>query len=198
MGIIPLFISVLSAGKKMTTKNPITGDEIKTKVTTKEYEEGYDRIFLVKREEIIDKVMADITKDTLNLTDTSTKRVIYNEYDNLFKHPAKSLDAAYERRAMMQGLIVSPLFDENKERIPEGAQLTIGVDHSKDGDTTVYGYYDPATGEYHIQEVIETTWPESEERVDVIGQNGNVGYTITDIDNSNPWCTKVTVEENKD
>jgi hypothetical protein len=101
------------------SKNEITNDEIKTKVTTKEYEEGYDRIF---------------------------------------KKKPQSLDAAYERRAMMQGLVTNPLFDENKELWSE----------------------------------------EDEKRMDVVGSNGNVGYTITDIDNSNPWCTKVTVEENKD
>jgi hypothetical protein len=156
----------------VTTKNPITGDEIKTKVTSKEYEDGYDRIF---------------------------------------KKKPQSLDAAYERRAMMQGLIISPLFDENKEliedrtglvtnplfeenkeRIPVGAQVIIGVDHSKDGDTTVKGFYDPDTGEYHINEYLrychgrdeyshlgtlvkEVEWPESEERIDVIGQNGPDG-----------------------
>jgi hypothetical protein len=137
------------------SRNEITNDEIKTKVTTKEYEEGYDRIF---------------------------------------KKKPQSLDAAYERRAMMQGLVTNPLFDENKERIPEGVQLIIGVDHSKDGDTTVYGYYDPATGEYHIQEVIETTWPESEDRMNVIGQNGPTGehyFNVTD-------CEVKEFKENKD
>ena len=57
-------------------------------------------------------------------------------------------------------------------------------------------------------------WTEEEEqRMDKIGQNGNEGshynpeedktayldvlntYTV---DNSNPWCSKVTIEENKD
>jgi hypothetical protein len=120
------------------SRNEITNDEIKTKVTTKEYEEGYDRIFGSKSQ--------------------PTALDSEESYNRAFKKKPQSLDAAYERRAMMQGLIVSPLFDENKELWSE----------------------------------------EDEKRMDVVGSNGNVGYTITDIDNSNPWCTKVTVEENKD
>jgi hypothetical protein len=152
------------------SKNTITGDEIKSKVNNQEYEEGYDRIFRVKREEIVDEAMIDVARESLNFADKSTKRVTYNEYDKLFKYQAGSLDAAYERRAMMQGLITKPLFDENKEMV--------GDEYSHLGTL-----------------VKEVEWPDSEERIDVIGQNGNVGYTITEIDNSNPWCTKVDIEE---
>lgn len=78
--------------------NEITGDEIKSKVNSKEYEDNYDRIF---------------------------------------KRKPQSLDAAYERRAMMQGLITNPLFEENKELVED--------------------------------------WPETEDRIDIIAQNGNNG-----------------------
>jgi hypothetical protein len=133
------------------SRNEITGDEIKTKVTSKEYEEGYDRIF---------------------------------------KKKPQSLDAAYERRAMMQGLIVSPLFDENKELIDtKECKCSFRTKLVGDGCSVC----NPELAKDLLED-----WPGSEERMDVIGQNGNVGYTITDIDNSNPWCTKVTVEENKD
>ena len=35
----------------MATKNDITGDEIKSKSSTKAYEDGYDRIFGKKKKE---------------------------------------------------------------------------------------------------------------------------------------------------
>ena len=35
----------------MATKNDITGDEIKSKSSTKSYEDGYDRIFGKKKKE---------------------------------------------------------------------------------------------------------------------------------------------------
>lgn len=38
--------------------------------------------------------------------------------------------------------------------IPAGAKIIIGVDMAKDGDCTMKGFYDPKTGEYHIQEVV--------------------------------------------
>lgn len=66
------------------SRNPITGDEIKSKINSKEYEDNYDRIF---------------------------------------KKKPQSLDAAYERRAMMQGLVVNPLFDENKELVDRPSEL---------------------------------------------------------------------------
>ena len=72
----------------MTTRNPITGDEIKSKINTKEYEDNYDRIF---------------------------------------KRKPQSLDAAYERRAMMQGLVVNPLFEENKELWTEADEKRMDV-----------------------------------------------------------------------
>lgn len=57
---------------------------------------------------------------------------------------------------------MSDVFDERKieisdypsDFIPEGAVVILGVDYSKDGDCTVKGFYDPKTGEYHIQEVV--------------------------------------------
>lgn len=37
--------------------------------------------------------------------------------------------------------------------IPNGAEVFIGIDYaSPDGDYTVKGFYDPKTGEIHIQE----------------------------------------------
>ena len=44
--------------------------------------------------------------------------------------------------------------DYPTDLIPAVAELIIGVDYSKDGDCTVKGFYDPKTGEYHIQEVV--------------------------------------------
>lgn len=70
------------------SKNPITGDEIKSKPNTKSYEDNYDKIF---------------------------------------KRKPQSLDAAYERRAMMQGLVVNPLFPENKELWTEKDEKRIDV-----------------------------------------------------------------------
>lgn len=99
------------------SRNEITGDEIKSKVNTKEYEDNYDRIF---------------------------------------KRKPQSLDAAYERRAMMQGLVVNPLFPENKEMIED--------------------------------------WPDTEERIDIIAQNGPTGehyFNVTD-------CECKEFKENKD
>lgn len=38
--------------------------------------------------------------------------------------------------------------------VPKGAKIIIGVDPaSPDGDCTVRGFYDPKTGELHVQEV---------------------------------------------
>ena len=38
--------------------------------------------------------------------------------------------------------------------IPHGAEAFVSVDHgAPDGDYTVRGFYDPKTGECHIQEV---------------------------------------------
>jgi hypothetical protein len=72
------------------SKNDITGDDIKTKPSTKAYEEGWERIF-------------------------ASQRKMEEEYNKKFKRPPQSLDAAYERKAMMEGLVVNPLFPENKE-----------------------------------------------------------------------------------
>ena len=57
---------------------------------------------------------------------------------------------------------MSDIFDSSKIKmsdcpadfIPAGAEIIIGVDMARDSDTTVKGFYDPATGEYHIQEVV--------------------------------------------
>ena len=57
---------------------------------------------------------------------------------------------------------MSDVFDGSKikvsdcpaDYIPDGAEAIIGVDYSDDGDCTVKGFYDPKTGEYHIQEVL--------------------------------------------
>ena len=41
-----------------------------------------------------------------------------------------------------------------RDFIPKGAEIFVGIDHgSPDGDCTVKGFYDPQTGEFHIQEV---------------------------------------------
>lgn len=41
--------------------------------------------------------------------------------------------------------------------IPSGAKVFIGIDHaSPDGDCTVKGFYDPETGEFHIQEILSS------------------------------------------
>lgn len=41
--------------------------------------------------------------------------------------------------------------------IPSGAKTFIGIDHaSPDGDCTVKGFYDPETGEFHIQEILSS------------------------------------------
>jgi hypothetical protein len=38
--------------------------------------------------------------------------------------------------------------------VPKGAEIFIGVDQgSPDGDYTAKGFYDPKTGEFHVQEV---------------------------------------------
>lgn len=57
---------------------------------------------------------------------------------------------------------MSDVFDASKIKesghpsdfIPAGAVTILGVDVSKDGDYTVKGFHDPATGEYHVQEVV--------------------------------------------
>lgn len=57
---------------------------------------------------------------------------------------------------------MSDVFDGSKIKvsdyptdfIPAGAEAIIGVDYSEDGDCTVRGFYDPNTGELHIQEVV--------------------------------------------
>jgi len=43
--------------------------------------------------------------------------------------------------------------------IPVGAEMVVGVDTAGGVDTTVRGFYDPATGEYHIQEIVTTPRP---------------------------------------
>jgi hypothetical protein len=45
--------------------------------------------------------------------------------------------------------------DYPKDFIPANAEIIVGVDMAKDGrDCTVKGFYDPASGEYHVQEVL--------------------------------------------
>lgn len=57
----------------MTTKNPITGDEIKTKGSTDNYRDGWDRIFgkkepvvddyLLARKATVEKMLKDMGDD---------------------------------------------------------------------------------------------------------------------------------------
>lgn len=51
------------------------------------------------------------------------------------------------------------LFSESpypSDFIPAGAEIIVGMDHSAEGDCTIKGFYDPATGQTHIQEVTHT------------------------------------------
>ena len=116
--------------------NEITGDEIKSKVNTAEYEANYDKIFRRKPE---------------------------------------SLDAAYERRAMMQGLVVNPLFEENKELVEQTIESRVEAWHSgKGNDKSLREYLGMSTEEYQ-EYVTGVIWPTTEERIDIIAQNGNTG-----------------------
>lgn len=63
--------------------NEITGDFIKSRVNTKEFEANFDAIF--------------------------RKTIDQQEPKCL------SLDSAYERKTMAEGLVTNPIFDENKE-----------------------------------------------------------------------------------
>ena len=62
----------------------------------------------------------DITGDAI-FSRANTKEFEDN-FDAIFRKPVEqdepkcqSLDAAYERRAMQEGLVTEPVFDENKE-----------------------------------------------------------------------------------
>ena len=79
-----------------------------------------------------------------------------------------------------------PLFRSNWVKIseypnnfvPAGAKIIIGVDEaSPDGDCTVRGFC--KDGVFHIQEVGNEPWPE--ERMDIVGQNGNEGSHYEEI-----------------
>lgn len=66
-----------------TASNPITGDFIKSRANTKEYENNFDAIFRKPIEQQEPKCL--------------------------------SLDSAYERKAIAEGLVKTPVFTENKE-----------------------------------------------------------------------------------
>lgn len=44
--------------------------------------------------------------------------------------------------------------DYPSDFIPAGAAVILGVDMATDEDYTVKGFFDPSTGEYHIQEIV--------------------------------------------
>lgn len=75
----------------------------------------------------------DITGDNIatRLGGKEAQKNFDDNFDRIFRKKPQSLEAAYERRAMEEGLVTDPVFDEN--------------------------------------------------RIDVIGQNGNVGYTDDDL-----------------
>lgn len=54
----------------------------------------------------------DITGDFL-ISKVNTKEFEDN-FDLIFRKKPQSLDAAYERRAMEEGLVKEPVFDENR------------------------------------------------------------------------------------
>lgn len=74
----------------MVTSNDITGDFIKSKPNTKAFDDNFDRIF--RNKNLNQSLQADQQEPK-----------------------CKSLDAAYERKAMQEGLVTDPVFDENKE-----------------------------------------------------------------------------------
>lgn len=59
--------------------------------------------------------------------------------------------APVERGVMPSEIKIS---DYPADFIPAGAVEILGVDIAPGGDCTVKGFYDPRTGEYHIQEVV--------------------------------------------
>ena len=69
-----------------TAHNPITGDFIKSKVNTKAFEDNFDAIFRNK-EKPVDQQEPKCT----------------------------CVDSAYERKAIAEGLVNHPVFDENIE-----------------------------------------------------------------------------------
>lgn len=52
------------------------------------------------------------------------------------------------------GGITIKVSDYPSDFIPAGAMTIIGRDLSEEGDCTVKVFYDPSTGEYHIQEIL--------------------------------------------
>lgn len=90
----------------MYSTNDITGDAIVSRPNSKAYEDNFDRIFGKK-----DKLCQVCGKDT-----SSTKECAWTSCPLNWDEPkATSLDAAYERRAMEEGLVKEPVFQENAE-----------------------------------------------------------------------------------
>lgn len=52
---------------------------------------------------------------------------------------------------------VGKVSDYPTDYIPAGAKVITGIDYSDEGECTVKGFYDPKTGEYHIQEVVHNS-----------------------------------------
>jgi len=46
-----------------------------------------------------------------------------------------------------------PISEYPKDFIPKGSKAFVACDYATDGDATVYGFYDPKTGEFHIQDM---------------------------------------------
>lgn len=74
----------------------------------------------------------DITGDEIK--SKANNKAYEDNYDKIFKRKPQSLDAAYERRAMMQGLVTKPLFDENKEVWPDEKRIDVIGQNGNDGD----------------------------------------------------------------
>lgn len=146
------------------SRNEITGDEIKSKVNTKEYEDNYDRIFGHPELKVV------LPKHPI-LVEWET----FEEYNKTFKYPAETLDAAYERKAMMEGLVVNPLFPENKELVEQTTESKVEEWHSGKGNDKSLRECLGMTVEEYQKYVTGLVWPESEERIDIIGTNGNNG-----------------------
>lgn len=64
-----------------------------------------------------------------------------------------TIDSPEEQKRLAAAVPNEKVSDCPTDFIPAGAKIIIGVDMADD-DCTVKGFYDPKTGEYHIQEVV--------------------------------------------
>ena len=121
----------------MATKNDITGDEIKTKSTSKKYEDGYDRIFGKK-----EKSLADIANEHPNDSQFNTLKEEREHAVNKFNHLKQCMQGQLhiDRPEQVDDVIVSVMKFEAELDQGELDYVKIAQQKLLDGQEWVWEY----------------------------------------------------------